>query len=176
MRTCEQCGQEFSRRKTEAHWQYEKRKFCSRPCADLGRARTRVPNEEFKARYRQKTLPGGRKMLEHRWVVEQHLGRKLERWEQVHHINHDRLDNRIENLEVVTSAEHGMRHTVHPTEKKCVICGVEFTPHKTKRVRAQTCGPACKSALLSRRNAERRPQQGTAAIRHLLDLMEGQTK
>ena len=28
--------------------------------------------------------------------------------------------------------------------------------HKTKRARAQTCGPECKSALLSRRNAERK--------------------
>lgn len=156
MKTCDQCGQSYARRKTEAHWQYAERRFCSRPCADQGRRTTRVDDDKFKARYRQKKLPDGTRIMEHRWVVEQHLGRKLETWEQVHHINHNRLDNRIENLEVVTSAEHGVRHTVHPTEKQCVICGTEFTPHKTKRVRAQTCGPACKSALLSRRNAERK--------------------
>jgi len=40
--------------------------------------------------------------------------------------------------------------------KPCATCGQVFTPHKTKRVRAQTCGPECKSRLLSIRNAERR--------------------
>ena len=60
------------------------------------------------------------------------------------------------NLQVVTAAEHGLRHTIHATTKPCAICGQVFTPHKTKRVRAQTCGPECKSRLLSIRNAERR--------------------
>lgn len=156
MKTCEQCGNEYAKRGSEAYWQYEERRFCSRPCADKGRRTTRVPDREFKARYRQKKLPDGRRQLEHRWVMQQHLGRELLPTEQVHHINHDRLDNRIENLELVTSAEHGKRHTIHPTSKPCVICGKTFTPHKTKRARAQTCGPDCKSALLSLRNAERR--------------------
>lgn len=57
----------------------------------------------------------------------------------------------IENLELVTSAEHGLRHTVLSTSKKCVQCGKEFTPHKTKRRRAKTCSPQCKSALQSAR-------------------------
>ena len=32
--------------------------------------------------------------------MEQHLGRKLFRHENIHHINGDTLDNRIENLEL----------------------------------------------------------------------------
>ena len=42
----------------------------------------------------------GKNEMQHRWVMEQHLGRSLEDFETVHHLNGIRHDNRLANLEL----------------------------------------------------------------------------
>lgn len=60
--------------------------------------------------------PDGGDIKEHRLVMEQSLGRKLLPTEIVHHINHNPLDNRIENLQVVSRSEH---NDLHGRSKRC---------------------------------------------------------
>jgi hypothetical protein len=47
----------------------------------------------------------GRQISQHREIMEQHLGRPLQRHENVHHKNGQRHDNRIENLELWSSSQ-----------------------------------------------------------------------
>lgn len=55
-------------------------------------------------------------VLEHRLVMEQHLGRLLHADEDVNHINGIKDDNRVENLRVVS-------HYAHYEEHGCPNCG-----------------------------------------------------
>jgi hypothetical protein len=84
----------------------------------------------------------GRNVAEHRLVMERHIGRPLAPEEIVHHINHDPLDNRIENLHLYASrSEHfadghpEMTDQLPKTvETNCAECGVAFrTPDTAKR-------------------------------------------
>ena len=52
----------------------------------------------------------GRTYDKHRVNMERHIGRKLTRYEVVHHVNGDILDHRIENLEILPLAVHSRLH------------------------------------------------------------------
>ena len=94
----------------------------------------------------------GKKIDQHRRIMQELVGRPLLRWELVHHINGDKRDNRLENLQIVSPKEHSKIHNQkYPLTKICELCGSEFMPHPTKRKRAKTCSQDCRMLLTSRR-------------------------
>ena len=60
----------------------------------------RLPNHP--RAYRNRYYP------EHRYVMEQKLGRILRQYEHIHHINGIKDDNRIENLELINAQTHNL--------------------------------------------------------------------
>jgi len=49
---------------------------------------------------------GKKTKLEHRLIMEKHLGRKLDRFEVVHHKNRNKKDNKLSNFKVQSLSEH----------------------------------------------------------------------
>ena len=47
---------------------------------------------------------------EHRLVIEKEIGRILEDWETIHHINEDKEDNRLINLFLCSRLQHNKAH------------------------------------------------------------------
>lgn len=69
---------------------------------------------------------------QHRFVMEAHLGRKLETWEHVHHKDGNRTNNQIQNLELISASQHAREHSgilkrIRGQTLQCINC-LQFLP------------------------------------------------
>ena len=98
----------------------------------------------------QHTKRNGVTVDNHRLLWEQANG-PIPNGSVVHHVNHDKRDNRIENLALMTRQEHSAHHNqIHSLTKMCEVCGIEYTPSPTKRKRSKTCCHAHMCELMRR--------------------------
>lgn len=87
------------------------RRFCSRACSAREQS-LRARGSLTKAGYRVLSVDG-EVIKEHRLIVENILGRKLQSSENVHHKNGKRDDNRLKNLELWASSQPSGQQPAH---------------------------------------------------------------
>jgi len=101
---CKHCGKKFITLRNE---------FCSKKCVIDFKNENGIFKKNgfwFENGYKVLYTENGNGIKEHIKIMEDYIGRKLKKNECVHHKNLDRLDNRIENLQLMTIGEHSSLH------------------------------------------------------------------
>ena len=108
---CPTCGKSFHPK--FKGWDKLTTTFCSISCCKIGKNSPRYNG------YQRVTADGYLQIRNirskkyetvHRLIMEYFIRRKLKKSEVVHHKNGNKLDNRIENLEIMTFSEHSFKH------------------------------------------------------------------
>lgn len=99
--------------------QYAK-KFCSQKCSYEFHRMENNPSwkggrSNNGSGYMWLSIGNGKQVLEHRYLMEKFVGRKLNKDEFVHHKDGNKKNNNISNLQLMTPAEHTSHHHLGKT-------------------------------------------------------------
>jgi hypothetical protein len=121
---CLRCGKWFAFTKYGVghKWHYNRKKrYCGRECANAAQIKAPWGTDKngYQVHYRSDGKGGRSWVMQHRKVMEQHLGRKLFPHETVHHKDGNRANNRLSNLEL-WSSKHGKGQRVEDKIEFCL--------------------------------------------------------
>lgn len=107
-----------------------------------------------------------RTVLQHREIMEKHLSRKLESCEHVHHLDENKRNNAIGNLEVLSNIEHGRQHAKRADLAKlvCLFCSKEFeriARHERNNRKKGKVGPFCGKSCTGKWSRQKQLREGT---------------
>jgi hypothetical protein len=105
---CDNCSRMFVSRRAGKIY-----KFCSRKCSyeyQVGDKSKSYKGGTITSQGYKANKVDGKYILEHRTIMEEHIGRKLKAREQVHHLDGNKLNNCIDNLDIIDIVEHGRMH------------------------------------------------------------------
>lgn len=131
-RICEECGNVFKR--FPCYFKKRAGRFCSKRCELCWNSREWKRNNpirgidnsgyknpmwgkfknDLEGRSRKdgyiRVRFNGERILKHRFLMEEHLGRKLKKWEIIHHIDGNNRNNCLDNLQIMSQSEHRNIH------------------------------------------------------------------
>lgn len=169
-RNCDQCGSQFRVLPCDVRKALKRgqnpRRFCSKTCQHesyrgAGNPKWRGGLVDQVSGYVYQYAPNhphatqAGYVMQHRLIMEAAIGRYLRPEEEVHHRNHVRNDNRIENLELMADAQTHRAHHAYYEDHACGICGGSVRrsiAHRRRWPRAY-CSRRCAALAGSMANA-----------------------